>query len=849
MLEICKQCPLYQLYGGLSQYVPPLVNPGSKYALIGEAPGQNEVIEKSPFVGAAGQEQNNYLNRAGLHRGLFNIVNIVQCRPPNNRDPKPEEIALCSRHLLRFLQDHRPKVIGAIGRFSARFLLSEDLSMEYYHGIPLESKINDTIIVPIYHPAAGMKSTTLMTSIAQDYEVLGQTVRQQITPRRYPTPYSKVNCADFAHFPAETPNIVAIDTETLPDGSPWCLTYCLDNDVYRGRIIFTADKENCEKLNQLVSNPRVTTVLHNALFDLKVLNVMGVHPTNVVDTMVMSYLLQDLPLGLKPLSYRLVDLKLREYKTVIYQAQQEASFAYLMMASELKLPDPESLLVWDKGIPKVKKPQNMGRKIQRLLKKYIDDPESIDLQDKWKKMDGTRQVEDLLGPMPEASLADVPRDEAIHYACTDAVATYKVYEVMSSRIRDMDLSDTLERDMAIIPMLTDMMETGILLDKGKLKDLENRLESKKSSLDDKLNELSPITERLNPGSTQQVSDILYQMGIFPRKGMATDAQTLDLYKSRSELIQTILDYREVEKLLTTYVRTLPLKTDGNDRIHTRFRNTVTVTGRLASSDPNLQNIPTRTKEGKEIRKSFIASEGCSLVSVDYSQIEMRCVAHVSQDPTMIKMFMEDLDVHSETASRMFRVPLADVHPKKHRYPAKRIGFGVLYGMGPHKLQIQMLGEGMAYTVDECEELIGMWFGVYPKIYEYMDCVKAEARRTGLARDYFGRLRRIPETMSVFQRIVEAGLRQAGNFPIQSMAQQIIKQAMRELRPIYLELQEGGKWRCHPLLQIHDELVWEISDEILEIAIPIIKSVMVGAVDLCVPVVVDSAIAQTWGDLD
>lgn len=848
MLEICRNCPLYIKHGGLSQYVPPLLNPGARYALIGEAPGQNEVEQGAPFVGAAGQEQNQYLRRAQLSRDLFNIINIVQCRPPGNRDPKPEEIAQCSHFVFEFLDMYRPVVIGAIGRFAARFLLDETLSMEYYHGIPL--RIGDgPIVVPIYHPAAGMKTTTLMTAIAHDYEELGRAIRQQVKPRPYPIPYSRINYADFAHFPAERPDVVAIDTETLPNGDPWCLTYCLDNEVYRGRIIYAGDEENCAKLQQLVENPHVTTVLHNALFDLKVLNKMGVHPANVVDTMVMAYLLQDLPLGLKPLAYRLVDLKLSEYKHVIYDAQQEASFGYLMTALGLQWPAPEPLLVWDKGYPKVKQPKNIGKKIQRLIDKYIADPDNVDLQDKWQKMDGIAQVEQVLGPMPQASLADVPKDAAEHYACMDAVATYKVYELLSVRIKEMGLADTLTRDMGIIPMLTDMMEAGILIDTDKLETLGDTLQAKRDAIDDKINALYQGSERLNPSSPQQVSKALYEAGVFPRPGMSTDAQTLDLYKSKSELIQAILDFRETNKLLTTYVKPLPLKTDHNGRVHTKLRNTATVTGRLASSDPNLQNIPTRTDEGKAIRGAFVATPGCSLVSWDYSQIEMRSVAHVSQDPTMIDMFIHDLDVHTETASRMFRIPLDQVDKKKHRYPAKRIGFGVVYGMGPHKLQLQMLAEDMHYTVDECEELISMWFGVYPKIYEYMDCVKAEARRTGIVRDCYGRLRRIPETMSVFPRIREAGLRQAGNFPIQSMAQQIIKQAMMDLVPIYKELQKDKNHVCRPLLQIHDELIWEVSNELLDEVVPLVKSVMVNAVELHVPVVVDHAVAHSWEELD
>lgn len=849
MLEICKQCPLYSEYSGLSQYVKPFDTPGSQYTIIGEAPGAEEVQQGSPFVGASGQEQNQYLHNAGLGRHIFHIRNIVQCRPPGNRDPKPAEIECCQQYLLQYLEENRPKVIGAVGRFSSRWFLGDHMSMEYCHGIPHTITIAGytPTIIPIYHPAAGMKSTILMTHIAQDYQALGDTIRGAVTPRQWPMPPTKVNYADFPHFPMETPNTIAIDTETYPDGSPWCLTYCLDSDVYRGRIIMATDTDNLNTLQRLVSSHKVTTILHNALFDLRVLAQMGVHPAKVHDTMVISYLLQDLPLGLKPLSYRLVDMVLSEYTSVIHNAQQEKALEYLLTVQSMDWPDPDQTLIWEKGIPKVKTPQNIKKKITRLLKAYSNDP-ATDLYNKWSKIEyngGRGQVEAVLGAMPRASLADVNRESAIEYACADAVATYKIYNILSHRITDMGLWNTFNRDMRIIPMISDMMDTGILIDKTHLKTLSNTLQFEKDTLEAEINS---ITGTLNPASTQQVAKALYKLGVYRTPTMSTDAETLDSHKFKHPIIPLISRWRGLDKLQSTYTDPLPNHADEDGRIHTKLSNTNTVTGRLASSRPNLQNIPARSEEGKQIRHAFIAQEECSLVSLDYSQIEMRCVAHMSQDPTMIKMFLEDLDIHSETAARMFRLPLEEIDKDKHRRPAKSIGFGVVYGMGPYKLQTQMRAQGIEYSIEECEDLISMWFGVYPKIYEYMDMVHSEARRNGLVRDYFGRYRLIPETRSVFPRIVNAGLRQAGNFPIQSMAQQIIKQAMGDLNGIYQELQEGGRWVCNPLMQIHDELIWEMSKEIIETAVPIIKCIMESVVELCMPIVVDHNIGQTWGEL-
>lgn len=852
MLDICTQCPLYQYHNGLSGHVPGDGAIAARYALIGEAPGGHEVELGRPFVGDSGKEQDQYLNHAGLTRGLFHVRNVVQCRPPGNRDPKPDEIETCSAYLMDYLSSDRPEVIGAVGRFATQWFLGDQASMEYCHGIPYHIHIAgyDTIVVPIYHPALGLRSTTEMTKIRQDYEALGRTIRREIDPREWPPVITEVKALDFAHFPAEVPPVVSIDTETLPDGSPWCLTYCLDDEVYHSRLIKADDHDSLVRLNTIVQLPYVTTVLHNALFDVGVLAAMGVYPAKVHDTMVMAYLLQDLPQGLKPLAYRLVDMTMRKYLDVIGDAQRDRSIEYLALAATMTWPDPEAVLVWDKGYPKIKQPQNIIKKITRIMKALAKDP-LLDVRGKWLAIDadgGRSQVESVLGPMPQASLADVDFGEALQYACADAVATHKIYPILRDRIITMGLWGTFMRDMRMQTMVSDMMSNGILIDKPHLQRLDLDYEKRRLGIEYEIDSLYPGDEKLNPGSTQQVARALYQMGVFPSPTTSTESKTMDLYRDKHPIVNMITDWRALGKLQSTYVKPLQYKADDNGRVHTKFSNTRTETGRLSSSDPNLQNIPTRTEDGKQIRHAFIARPGCVLLAADYSQIEMRCMAHVAEDSTMIRMFMDDADIHSETAARMFKIPLDQVDKNTHRRPAKSVGFGVAYGMSALGLQDQMKAQGVDYTERECQDLIAAWYGVYPGIYQYMDMVKAEARRKGMVRDFFGRCRLIPETLSALPRIFNAGLRQAGNFPIQSMAQQIIKQAMGDLVPIYREITEGGKYHCDPLLQIHDELVFEVSDEIVDVAECVITATMESAVELSIPTPVDCHTGHTWGEL-
>jgi len=848
MLDICKQCPLYGHWGGLDCYVPPTENIDRHYALIGEAPGVREAELGQPFVGDFGKEHDQYLANAGLSRWVFHIRNIVQCRPPGNRDPKPAEIEVCSQFLNTYLETHRPKVIGAIGRFSARWFLGEDLSMEYSHGIPYQVEGVGPIVVPIYHPAAGLRSTSMMTLIRQDYEALGRVIRGEIPPRRLTREITRVNALDFAHFPLEAPEVVAVDTETNPDGSAWCLTYCLDSARYASRIIMADDHDNLKKFNEMVNRPGVITIVHNALFDLGVLESIGVKPAIVQDTMVMAYLLQDLPLGLKPLSYRLLNMNMHKYTDMIHDKQQDLAIEYLTNALLLDYPDPDQVIEWRGGFPKLKQPQNIGRKIQRLLKKVGTD---ADIADAWAKMDyngGRSQVEDIFGPMPQASLRDIDFGAALQYACADAAATYKIYPILKSRITEMDLWDTFNRDMRMIPLVARMMREGVLVDQEHLQKLDRDYEILKQNVEADINAMFGSDAWLNPGSPKQVAEALYLLGVVPTKNHSTDVKAFDLLRDKHPIINKITRWRELGKLQSTYLKPLPERADSSGRIHTKYSVTRTTTGRLASSKPNLQNIPTRSEEGKQIRYGFIANPGCKLLANDYSQIEMRCTAHMANDRTMIKMFLDDLDIHSETAARMFKIPVSDVDKNKHRRPAKSIGFGVIYCMSALGLQDQMLSNGIVYSERECQDLIAAWYGVFPDIYNYMDQVKALARKDGLVRDYFGRYRLVPEVYSAIPRIVNAGLRQASNAPIQSMAQQIIKQAMGDLIPIYEELSEGGRYICRPLIQIHDEIISEVSEEIVDYAAVVIQSAMENAVELCVPTPVDCNIGNNWGEL-
>ena len=306
-----------------------------------------------------------------------------------------------------------------------------------------------------------------------------------------------------------------------------------------------------------------------------------------------------------------------------------------------------------------------------------------------------------------------------------------------------------------------------------------------------------------------------------------------------DIIPLIQKYRELSKLQNTYVLALPILINKNDdRIHTTYNQSIAATGRLSSTDPNLQNIPTRTEEGREIRAAFIAKDGYKLLSLDYSQIELRLAAHLSQDKKMMAAFKNAEDIHTATAAAINGIETQDV-TKNMRYAAKAINFGILYGQGPHGLS---QGAGISYA--EAKNFIDRYLQVYPGIKKMMDKFITDAREKGYAETLFKRRRPLPELQADLPQMRRAAERMAINMPIQGTAADMIKQAMLNIAS-YLSGQEQD---IRLLLQVHDELIFEVKADKLEKYLEPIKNLMVNALPLSVPIIVEASIGDNWGEL-
>ncbi|HTS88854.1 MAG TPA: DNA polymerase I [Gemmatimonadales bacterium] len=455
---------------------------------------------------------------------------------------------------------------------------------------------------------------------------------------------------------------------------------------------------------------------------------------------------------------------------------------------------------------------------------------------------GMRQYADLAGRgKSEIPFAEVPVAEAAAYCCADSTTVLALHEFFAPSLREMGLDRLLgEIEMPLVPVLVDMEWDGIAVDRTVFSRLSAELTHDLQDLEGKIARAAGTSINLN--SPKQLAALLYdklQLPVLKRTktGPSTDADVLDqLAELGHEVPTLILEYREVQKLKSTYVDVLPMRINAaTGRIHTSFNQTGAATGRLSSSEPNLQNIPVRSPRGEEIRTGFVPGPGCQFVVADYSQIELRLMAHLSEDPAFITAFREGGDIHRQTASIIFGVPPDEV-TSEMRSRAKTINFGTIYGQGAFALSRQ-LGIGQ----DEARAFITRYFERFAGVRAYLDLQVKLAREHGYVETLFGRRRYIPEIKDKNFNLRAFAERTAQNSPLQGSAADLIKIAMirihRALRDERLD--------AHLLLQVHDELVLEAREAEVASVAALVKTHMEGAAKLKVPLVVDIGVGGNW----
>lgn len=456
----------------------------------------------------------------------------------------------------------------------------------------------------------------------------------------------------------------------------------------------------------------------------------------------------------------------------------------------------------------------------------------------------TVHIEELIGPRGrnQKNMRDLSPTDIYEYACEDADITLRLKNVLEPKLDEAGVA-LLFRDieMPLVDVLADMELNGVCLDTEALHETSEVFNKRMTTIEQHIYELAG--EQFNISSPRQVGDILFgKMKIVdkPKKTktgqFVTSEEVLQQLRSKSPIIDEILNYRGLKKLLSTYVDALPkLINPRTGRIHTSFNQTVTATGRLSSSDPNLQNIPVRDDDGKEIRKCFIPEPGCLFFSADYSQIELRIMAHLSEDENMIEAFREGFDIHAATAARIWHKDIGEVTPAE-RKKAKQANFGIIYGITTYGL-----AQRMDISNGEARDLIDGYFLTFPRVEAYMEQAKETARKQGYAETLFHRRRYLPDINSHNATVRGFAERNAINAPIQGSEADIIKVAMVRIHRRF----KAEGIRSKMILQVHDELNFSVFPEEKEQVERIVVEEMQGAYKLRVPLVADAGWGKNW----
>ena len=458
-------------------------------------------------------------------------------------------------------------------------------------------------------------------------------------------------------------------------------------------------------------------------------------------------------------------------------------------------------------------------------------------------------IEELIGTgKNQMSMEQVPVEAAAPYAAADAEVCLRLLPILQKKLEERNSTGIFkDMEMPLIPILMEMEKTGIAVDAEFFKRLSGEIGTRLNEIETQVYKAVGYTFNLN--STQQLSKVLFEtLRLQPPDRnkktssghYSTSAAVLDELRGEHPAVDLLLEYRELAKLRSTYLEALPLQINPKThRVHTSFNQTGSVTGRLASSDPNLQNIPTRTETGRQVRLGFVASPGYLLLSVDYSQIELRVVAHMSKDQRMLDAFRAGQDIHAATAAAINNIPLEQVTSDQRRH-AKAINFGLIYGMSAFGLS-----RGTGLTLGEAENFVREYFNDFPGVKQYLDGIRTLATRQGYVETLFGRRRYFPNLanpVNVNMRNREE--REAINAPIQGTAADILKIAMIHLLPALKS--SGSKARL--LLQVHDELVLEVPQGEVKETAALVQKIMSDAVTLSIPLITDAKCGVNWGSM-
>lgn len=892
--------------------VVPFVGPQPCHVLlVGEAPGREEAAQLRPFVGRSGQEQEWYLSRHGLTARSWRVGNVCCEYTEGNPDPTTEQIREWTPNLEREIAATRPSLIVAVGRHAVRWFLGAKADMQTTHGLPhrggafdvrLADRSHGAIVIPVIHPATGFYSGDAKALIDWDYGQVAHTLKkiqrgQTVTVREDEFVgrelYSDIQGELFswAEGYVGALDVIAVDTEGVV-GAPWSIQVSGEAGTAAVMRCAADGFDRGVRALQAAADRGATIVLHNAMWDIPVLRAMGVELRNarVWDTMYAAYLLRLEPQGLKPLAWRWCGMHMDAYDSVVAGASHLRQLEYLCdVAADAEWPKPEQRVVRkNDGTSRLYRPKPLAGRALTIIQDYITEsgydpdremiavgeggmtdtpPPDIDLHARWRAIlpDVRRPAEERFGAFPQSTLDDAPRDAAIRYSARDADATFRLYQRLAPELARRGLTRTMAAGMSVLPIFEEIQATGMVASRSKFESLLADVDADMDRLQSTISWRYFDKRPFNPMSSQHVATLMRRRGLTGEKRTAsgkvsTAKKSIEHLRYTDEAIAAVIDWRENAKIRDAFCKPVIERAEIEPSlpghpdlfpVRCKIKTTRVATRRLAASDPNLLQIPTRHELGKRVRDCYVAPPGQVYGSWDLSMIEIRYLAHESEDPLLCRLLNEGRDFHSETAAAIFNIPLDQVDKMKHRYPAKRCSFGIAYGVTGAGLydQFRMMegAEEGEWTVDKCDRLIEDWLRVYKGAADYFRWCATEAAKTGYVRDHWGMYRFIPGIWSRESGVRAEAERIAVNHRIQGGAQGMLQNSMAWLRPRIRELQDAGL-NVHWTLQIHDEILLRFDVELWEHLNEIVTEALVrhSGIRLRVPVESSGAYGETWG---
>jgi len=824
--------------------------------LVGEGPGPQEDKVGQCFIGKTGKELDRHLDGDRLpSREDWFITNLYRQYGGKDYEWTNEDLERDSVLLLAEFRLAKPHVVVTMGRHSTRHFLG-DVSMDDVHGLPWATCFDgaDIVVFPLYHIAAGFHNPEISGYVSYDFQQLvayfeGKLVARKLYDDPHPSPiYTEIT--DESQI-VITPGVpVAIDTEGYPR-APWSAQF--SQVPGRASVVRANRPDLVDAFGRKLRASGCKVTFHNSLHDLTTMRAMGIETADLPfdDTMVMAYLLQVEPKGLKPLCIRHCNMKMDSYEDIMGDAQNRIAYDYFVSLWDIEQYDYEEAqqeefarLKSERWIDKRGK-ERVGRKVRTLPKlprtalhkaveRGLRSREPYKLWQKWEDDQLPIRVAayNRLGDLPEATLDHVESSKAIQYGGRDSDGTGRLTGELSARIDSLGLRDCYGLELGTYPLIDRMHTIGVKPDLEHFANLSRKLATEIDSIQVRLEKETGI-EGFNANSGDQVADYVFdRLGLEGYKRtesgrFSTNDKVLEALEHEHPeypVISTVREFREVYKLKHTFVDRIPdfvRRWPHDGRIHASFRTTRVVTGRLAASDPNLLAQPKHGKFAKEFRRGWVAEEGHLLGEWDLSQIELRVLAHLSQDPTMLAIFRGELrnpdgsliDLHAALAERIFGVKPANQDKSKHRLPAKAVNFGLPMGMTNKGLSAELRKNGLEVDEDDAQRWIDETDALYKGVPPYKARMVAEAKRLGYIRCLSGRIRYIGGIKAYDEAIRSEAERFAFSTPIQEGAQWVMKQnEVAVWKEVIVPYERQGTY-VQPLLQVHDALTLEFNPKV------------------------------------